>query len=136
MTIPDRVHSRSFPRKEDILDLLAVCQTSRASERTLSMLAKMAGYPPDLRLAINLKTLLGLMIYHEIQNILRDGLTQEERQALAELDRLCLSVKHRETAHGLLNVHERWQALKKLSDTFRRAKAFPDDFADPAESNL
>lgn len=136
MTIPDRVYSRSFPRKEDILDLLAACQTAKVAQPTISMLAKMAGYPPDLRLAMNLKTLLGLMVYREIQNILRDGLTQYERHALAELDRLGFSVKHRETAHGLLNVHERWQMLKKLSDIFRKSKSFSDDFADPTESNI
>ena len=122
MSQPERVYSRTSPSLDEIYLLLEEARLQLVSENSRRHLVRLATYEPDLRLAINLKTFLGLMVYHEVSNILSDGLSTEERQLLVELDVRGLSIKSRETAHGLLNVHERWVLLKRLSETFRRAK--------------
>ncbi len=125
--IPCRVFSRSFPRLEDIEALITTCRDLKVTDDTLNLIIRLASLPPDLRLATNLKILLGLICYQHINNILNEGLASDERKALSELDLCGMSVRHREVAHGLLNVHERWLMLKKLSEVFRKAKQYKED---------
>lgn len=122
MEQPERVWSRTSPQLNDIFRLLEECQLRGVSEESRKHLTRIATFKPDLRLAINLKTFLGLMVFHEVSNILSEGLASDERQLLVELDLKGLSIQARETAHGLLNVHERWVLLKRFSETFNRAK--------------
>lgn len=127
MVVPERVYSRSFPRREDIVALVSTCRELKVTDDTLDLIRRLASYPPDLRLAMNLKVLLGLMCFNQISNILNEGLASDERRALSELDLSGMSVRHREVAHGLFNVHERWLLLKKLSEVFRKAKQYSTD---------
>jgi len=131
--LPEKVYSRSSPSLTDLFSLIEDCQTHHVSEESRKFLTRLATYEPDLRLAINLKTFLGLMVYHEVQNILNEGLSTDERKLLVELDLKGLSIHSKETAHGLLNVHERWVLLKRLSETFRKAK---ESKADHFQENL
>jgi hypothetical protein len=92
------------------------------------LFGSLASYPPPLRLAFNLKKFLGCTVLHEVTNILSEGLTDDERSALLELDQAGLSIRIREIAHGLLNVHERWTLYRKLSKMFREARVHKDEF--------
>lgn len=124
---PAKVYSRTSPSINDIMTLLEECQAKGVSEDCYNHLTRIATFEPDLRLAVNLKTFLGLMVFHEVTNILHDGLSSEERNLLIELDLRGLTTLSRETAHGLLNVHERWTLLKRMSEIFRKAKESKDE---------
>jgi len=92
------------------------------------LFAKLAIMKPRVRLAVNLKTLIGLMVSSGVSNILTEGLTPQEHSALVELDLRGLSLSSRETAHGLLNIHERWSVSKALRRVFRRADEAGDGY--------
>lgn len=121
--VPDRVWCRSYPTITEIQELIAVLPQCKLSEASVRVFRVLAGQPPDRRLAINLKSFLGLCMQHEIKNVLNEGLNDKERRALSELDASNLPVRLREVAHGLLNVHERWCMLKGLAKPFQEARA-------------
>jgi hypothetical protein len=88
----------------------------------IKLFTRLAVYPPGIRLAVNLKVLIGLLIHNpNMQNVLIDGLTEHERVALTTLDATGLPVRMREVAHGLINVHERWLLMKQLRPAFIQA---------------
>lgn len=121
--VPERQYCRSFPNAGEIQEFLKVLRTLRTSAQTKELFVRLASYPPELRLAMNLKTFLGMNALHEVKNILSDGLTDIERKALVELDSSRASVRIREIAAGLLNVHEKWIAIRALGKSFREARA-------------
>lgn len=134
--IPERVYSRSFPTKAELLHLRDECIACQVSAETRELMDRLSGYPPDIRLMVNLKHLLGMMAYTEVTNILSEGLTSDERKALIELDLSGMSTAARETAHGVLNVHERWVLLKRLSDFVRKAKAANEEHLEERKISL
>ena len=93
----------------------------------------MASYPPPIRLAVNLKTLVGLMVKDEKPkfSVLNDGLLPDEYAALVELDVKGLPPHAREIAHGLFNVHERWFLMRELRKLFRGAFKAKEDYISP-----
>jgi len=132
--LPDNeLRSRANPSKDELRELGQELREHGVSERTRLLLAKLASYPPNIRLAINLKIVVGLLINGPIYSVLREGLTPDERAALVELDMRGLSIRARETAHGLLNVHERWFTLKRVRSMFRDAVAAADEFLLPKD---
>ena len=125
----------AFATVEELRALGVELRDKGVSDETRMLLARLASYPPAVRLTVNLKTLLGLMTglpkYRTIHSVLGEGLLPVERQALVELDMCGLSIHAREVAHGLLNVHERWKAMKELRNMYDRAGKAADNFIRP-----
>jgi len=128
--VPDRQHSLFCPTREDLHRFFDAISKVNISPCAVELFRSLACVPPDLRLAINLKTFLGLSAVFPVIDILRDGLSDKERLSLVELDGSGISVSDREVAHGLLNVHERWIISKALSKSFRNAKAADKSYVD------
>jgi hypothetical protein len=130
--VPERVYSRAYEPVESLRTFGAAMREKAVSVKTRMLFGKLASYPPHVRLGINLRNLISCMTRSDIGNILADGLTADEKVALAELDRKGLSVRSKECAHGLLNVHERWMAMKySLRRMFREAVHSRNEFIDP-----
>lgn len=125
---PTSQYSDAYAPVEDLRALGKECQKRRISEQTRLLLGRLASYPPNVRLNVNLKSLVGLMVNGPIYDILTDGLTAAEHAALAELDTKGLTSRSREMAHGLLNIHERWVAMKALRCITKRASARKNRF--------
>jgi hypothetical protein len=133
---PERVYSRSFPKYSDIVALFVWCEDCGVSDTSIRLLKEKACQTPEFRLAVNLKTISGLMAYHEVTNILAGGLTSDERRALVELDRSGMPLQPREIAHGLLNVHERWSFLKRFSDAYLAARRDQEEHLKRGDNTL
>ena len=118
---PEKLRSNSYPNEEQLRELGREMINARVPEDARLLLAKLAILPPAARLAVNLRILVSRMVNKPIYNVFRDGLTPSEHAALVELDMRGLTLQSRETAHGLLNVHERWCAIKSLRRLFRQA---------------
>ena len=118
---PEKLRSNSYPTEEQLRELGREMLNARVPKDARLLLAKLAILSPAVRLSVNLKILVGRMVSKPIYNVLKDGLTPAEHAALVELDMRGLTLQSRETAHGLLNVHERWCAIKSLRRLFRQA---------------
>lgn len=134
--LPDtKLRGNAFAPAEELRALGTELRDKGVSDETRMLLARLASYPPTVRLTVNLKTLLGLMTglprYKTIHSVLGEGLLPEERRALVELDMCGLSIHAREVAHGLLNIHERWVAMKELRNMYDRAGKASDNFIRP-----
>ena len=127
------LRGRANASKDELHELGQELREHGVSERSRLLLAKLASYPPNVRLVVNLKATVGLMVGGPVYNVLRDGLTPLERATLVELDMCGLSTSARELAHGLLNVHERWVAIKSLRNLFKRAVDAKDEFLVPKD---
>lgn len=130
MVNPQQVWCRSFPTRTEIQVLLSEMKKARVSAGTASLVRRLAGYPPALRLALNLKSLLGQSALKVVDNVLVDGLSSVEKKALVELDTR-LSVQAREIAHGLFNVQERWMLRRALAKKFEEAHYSYENKFDP-----
>lgn len=128
------LRGRANVTKDELQNLGRLCREYKVSEKTRFTLAVMASYPPPVRLAVNLKTVIGRMgePKNPRMNALNDGLTEDEYSALVELDIKALPSQAREIAHGLFNVHERWFVMKELRRLFRGADAARHEFISPA----
>lgn len=118
---PEKLKSQSYPSHEAIQQLARELKAANISEQAMILFARLAALRPERRLAHNLSTLTSLMCQTPVYNILTEGLTPEEHASLVELDLHVLSIAARETAHGLLNVHERWCVAKELRRIFKQA---------------
>lgn len=118
---PERLHSDAYAPVEDLRQLAKECGEHGVSEETQLLLGRLMSYPPNVRLIVNLKRLIGMMVDGPIYNVLTEGLTPAEHAALAELDIKGLTSRSREVAHGLLNIHERWRAMVELRRMVKRA---------------
>jgi hypothetical protein len=130
---PEKLKSRSYPSADDINNLGEEMREARISDATKVVFAELAVLKPADRLASNLRTLVGLMAKSPIYHVLTEGLLPEEHAALVELDLHVLSLSARETAHGLLNIHERWCAAKELRRLFKQASLVDGGYVVPAE---
>jgi hypothetical protein len=74
-------------------------------------------------LALNLKKALNVIAEKRVHDVLKEGLTDPETEAVVELDRRHFSSEARTTAHALLNVKERWLLSKAMSGVFARSRA-------------
>lgn len=119
--IDDSLRGMANATTEELQQLAAACREFGVSPESKLLLARMASYPPPLRLAINLRTTVALMMEKAVRDVLHEGLLPEEYAVLAELDMRALPPRIREIAHGLFNVHERWRLLKPLRQLFRPA---------------
>ena len=129
--IDDKLRGRAYATREELRELGQACRDYGVSDETKALLARLASYPPAIRLAVNMKTVIGLSVGGYVYNVLREGLLPEEYIALVELDLCGLPASAREVAHGLLNVHERWRILKTTRRLFRDAVSAKDEFLSP-----
>jgi hypothetical protein len=118
---PEKIWSNAYPNEEQLRKLGREMLEARVPEDVRLLFAKLAIMPPAARLAVNLKVLVGRMVRKPIYHVFKDGLSPTEHAALVALDMRGLSLRSRETAHGLLNVHERWCAIKSLRRLFSQA---------------
>jgi len=131
---PEKLKSRSYPSADDLKKLGEEMTESHISEQAKVLFGRLAVMRPDERLAENLSTLVRLMQDSPVYNILTEGLTPEEHAALVELDLHVVALSVRETAHGLLNVHERWCAAKELRRLFKQAAMSDGGYLVPEDS--
>lgn len=127
------LRGRANVTAEELRELGKLCREHAVSERTRFTLARMASYPPPIRLTVNLKTLIGLLTKDNKPkfSVLNDGLLPDEYAALVELDVKGLPSHTREIAHGLFNVHERWYLMGKLRKLFKDAFKTQEEFISP-----
>jgi len=85
------------------------------SQRCHGSIKHLATMPPRHRLAVNLKTCLNLMANKGVDNVLQDGLTPDELDALKEIDSSAMTTESRRTAHSLMDI----EARIKLVSTFQ-----------------
>jgi len=83
------------------------------------MLERLAKLSPARRLAVNLKTLIGLMGEKEVTDVFRFGITPQERAALAALQVGRFSPRIKEIGHSLLGIQERAQLINALGSKFK-----------------
>ena len=120
---PEYIHLSAEPTTDDVRYLLKELLARSVSERTATMFAHLSVIPPNYRLALNLKKALNVLADKRVNDVLKDGLTDLECEALVELDRRHISGESRATAHALLNVKERWLLSKAMSGVFARSRA-------------
>ena len=131
--IDPALRGRANVTQDKLRELGSLCREFNVSEKARFTLARMASYPPPIRLAVNLKTLIGLLVKDERPkfNVLTEGLLPDEYAALVELDMKGLPMSAREIAHGLFNVHERWLLMGKLRKLFKQSFAVREEFISP-----
>lgn len=129
--IPQKMYSNSLASLGRLREMVLVMRQLEISAKTRRLFERMASYPPPIRLAINIKTFMGETAVHEVDDILRHGITPAERAALIELDSSRMPVHLREVAHGLLNLHERWIVKRALSKPIRDGWSLKDYYYDP-----
>jgi len=126
--LPSKVYSRAFAPVERLEELLGYCNVCGVSQHSFRALEELCRMDPVARLVRNLKITIGQMSDGPIFGVLGEGLTAEEQSFLAELDQKGLPIRTIETAHGLHNVHERRELLKRMRRPFRLAVAAATEF--------
>jgi hypothetical protein len=66
---------------------------------------------PAVRLARNLKIVLGILALQPITNLIPEGLQDSEQAALLELEHVGIPAEDKSIAQGLLNLYERQQLV-------------------------
>lgn len=107
---------------ERIEELHLSLKRKTISPRTYGLMKRLWEMDAATRLAVNLKSVLGLMLHKNVDNVLVDGLTEDEREALSEIDASGFSVSVRETAHTLLDIQQRIVLVTTFSRLFRDRK--------------
>ena len=133
-SIDPKLRGRAFASKADMNAVAKICREHKQiSDKTRSLLARLASYPPTVRLAVNLKITIGIMAKGPIRDVLTEGLLPEEHAALVELDALAIPPRDREIVHGLFNVHERWLLIRQTRPMFEEAQRAKNEYLQPRE---
>jgi len=74
------------------------------------------------RYAINISRFMDCFSDHRIDNVLREGFTDFERQALAQIDQAGLTSAQVNAAHLLLGVPDRYEYLQYLKEVLPRLR--------------
>jgi len=120
---PEYIHIDGDPAVDDVRCLLRELIDKSVSNKTASLLVNLAVIRPNYRLALNLKKAINMVAEKRVNDVLTDGLTISETEALVEMDRRHFSDESRTTARALLNVKERWLLSKAMSGMFARSRA-------------
>jgi hypothetical protein len=104
---------------EDELAIFIKAAAGLISKQSFGLFDRLSKLPPARRLSVNLKTLLDLMASKDVVEVLRDGLTQQERAALIELHTNEATPKMMEIAHALLCIDERDEFICSAGQTFK-----------------
>lgn len=99
--------------------LLTEISKRRLSPRCYGLFKRLAYTVPVFRLALNLKTVIGQLCTRDVSNILTDGLTEDEHDALVEVDSSSMPLEARRTAHSLLDIDARIKLRDTLTGVFR-----------------
>lgn len=126
----EKTWSRAFAPKKELVEFLKAMQALNLSQDTVRLFANRVSLPANVRLAVNLRSLLRKYALGDVENVVKDGLTEQELKALIEVDGSGLVVSHKEIAHGLFNIHERWLAMRVLNKPFRQAREARDNYED------
>lgn len=121
--VPEYIHIDRDLALEDIRALLWELVDRQVTEKTAGLFTNLSVIEPNYRMALNLKKAINLIAEKRVYDVLSDGLTDPEAEALVELDRKHFSEESRTTARSLLNVKERWLLSKSLSGVFARSRA-------------
>ena len=97
-------------------------KNKRIREATYKLFSNLSDMSHASRLARNLKVLLGILATRDVSSITSDGVTDEEKASLVNLEFSGVSQISKEIAQGLLNVAERYQVLQATGDTFRQSR--------------
>lgn len=97
-------------------------KNKRIREGTYKLFSSLSGMSHASRLARNLKVLLGILAVRDVSSVTSDGVTEEEKASLVNLEFSGVSPLSKEIAQSLLNVAERYQVLQAMGDTFRQSR--------------
>ncbi len=89
------------------------------SGNSYHLFERLAKLPPARRLAVNLKCLLDIMAKRGMTDIMREGLTNPERDALIDLQIKNTTPRIREIGHGLLCIDERFEFAGLMGPHFK-----------------
>jgi hypothetical protein len=118
------VWADAYPCLQRIKELLEYIEVIPETHKFFAKLADMSNTE---RLSVNLRLVCTQLEHGPIEHILRDGLTEvEQKHLLIIQDNLPEHLLS--TAHGLLNVHERWLAVRVFTKQFKKARK--EDFGD------
>ena len=99
--------------------LLAEILETRLPPQCYGTIKRLAHIAPAYRLLLNMKAVLTLLCARNIENILQDGLTEDERAVLMAIDASGMSIESRRTAHSLFNLIARAAVVRALDGMFR-----------------
>lgn len=123
---PKRFSSSTSVTVDECLEFLGALETlherGRISEPAYRLFSQLGRLHPVHRLVRNLGTVLRTLGHGPVENIIRDGLTEVEYQALVQLERLNAPSSIRATAQGLLNVYERGQMVEAAQQLFQEER--------------
>lgn len=118
-----RQYSLANPSAKRLKELSGYLRAgSDISVKTVEVLEALAGMSPPERLVFNLAGVLAMLQEGEIENVLKDGLSNDEREVLLEAQLKGVPVGFLECIHGLFNVHERWVLKRALGKAFKDAR--------------
>jgi len=120
---PEYIHIDGDPTIDDVRGLLRELLSKDVTRKTASLFVTLSVVQPNYRLALNLKKAVNIIADHRVNDVLKEGLTVPEIEALVELDRRHFSDESRSVARALLNVKERWLLSKAMSGVFARSRA-------------
>lgn len=106
-----------------------VSELDEGAARHFRHLTELSGH---VRLVKNLTSLMRLLVHHTVREILTDGLTTEENDALRSLERPETEEKYLGIAHALLNIEERCSFLKAFGELFRDLRTRRDGYLNPS----
>lgn len=115
------------PDVAKVLEFLGSAPGSSLPAASTRLLRNLCTMPPAARLARNLKTLLTLLAKQPVRDIMRDGLTEEERYLLLDLEHGGATSQLRAVAQGLLHIQERQQLAQLAQEIFQheRCRCWP-----------
>lgn len=122
---PVDVSSEDAISLREALDRLSAC--GRLSERSYNTLRSLCTMPPASRLARNVIAIVRQLHDHSVFEMLQDGLTEAERDALTELAVAADSISLNSTAQGLLQLDVRQAVTDSLQNAFcsQRTRNWP-----------
>lgn len=95
----------------------------KLGQESYEKLSMLAAYRPVNRLSVNLIETLEQLEDHTCRDVLKDCLPPDAYKVLSEVDSSGLSVRSREIAHGLFNVHERWLLMRSFNKVYKQFRA-------------
>lgn len=104
---------------EFLSNITTLHSRKRLPDESFKLFSQLCNMQPAVRLSRNLKVVLTLLASQAVRNILSEGLTEEEKLALRDLEHLQAPPKIRAIAQGLLNVSERQQLVDAVQEMYR-----------------
>ena len=120
--LPTRLTSASRVSVEEAASFMKLIyellRKKRIHVNTSYLFFQLVKLHPVHRLSRNLSSLLHMLSKGVTENVIHDGLSKQELNALMELELAGVSTKVKAVAQGLLNVYERYQMLETARGLF------------------